>query len=380
LVRVRQLAISGYRSIKKLTIDLADVAIVLGPNGSGKTNLYRALQLLHRAAQGTLARGLLEEGGMPSALWAGSRERSRPMRIRLEVSFDELTYSLDLGLPVIDAAHSAFARDPEVKSESIDWNEGGARSTLLERRGSSAFIRDADGKKITFPFEIWSAESVLSQIVDPGRFPVPSVLRVELMSWRFYHGFRSDDAAPARHPQPGVRTPVLSHDGSDLAAAIQTIFEIGDRAALDRAVKEAFPGSKLVVVTDGDRFGLEMKMPGIGRRLRAVEFSDGMLRYLSLVAALLSPRPAPFLVLNEPETSIHPELWRPLAVLIAGASKQSQIFLTTHSRDLADQLDRKLGIAPIQLAKTGGETQIAGRADTGEESEDSSDEDPITDP
>ena len=85
------------------------------------------------------------------------------------------------------------------------------------------------------------------------------------------------------------------------------------------------------MVTDGNRFGLTMKMPGINRQLRAVEFSDGMLRYLSLVAALLSPRPAPFLVLNEPETSIHPELLKPLAELIARASHDSQVFLTTHS-------------------------------------------------
>lgn len=362
-VRVRELAISGYRSIKKLQLELGSVAVVLGPNGSGKTNLYRALLLMHRAAQGSLARALLDEGGMPSALWAGSRERSRPVRIRLEVTLDELSYALELGLPAMGTNQSAFARDPEVKSESVELLEKGASpATLLERRASSAFIRDAGGDRITFPFEIWPGESVLSQILDPGRFPIPSVLRIELMSWRFYHGFRTDDASPARHPQSGVRTPVLSHDGSDLAAAIQTIFEIGDRSALDRAVKEAFPGSKLFVVTDGDRFGLEMKMPGIGRRLRAVEFSDGMLRYLSLVAALLSPRPAPFLVLNEPETSLHPELFKPLAALIARASKQSQIFLTTHSKELSEQLDRKLGHAPIELAKIAGETQIAGAA------------------
>lgn len=365
-MRVRRLAISGYRSIKKLELELGPAVVVFGPNGSGKTNIYRALMLLHRAAQGTLARGLLDEGGMPSALWAGGRTSGRPSRIRLEVTLDELVYSLDLGLPQVtvgsnnDAAKSAFERDPEVKSESIEMLDGDTAITLLERRSSSAFIRDNDGNRITFPFDIWPGESVLAQIVDPGRFPIPSILRVEFLAWRFYHGFRTDDAAPSRHPQPGVRTPVLAHDGSDLAAAIQTIFEIGDRPALDRAVKEAFPESKLYVVTDGDRFGLEMKMPGIGRRLRAVEFSDGMLRYLSLVGALLSPRPTPFLVLNEPETSIHPELFKPLASLIARASKQSQIFLTTHSRELAEHLDRQLGIVPLALQKVGGETLLEG--------------------
>lgn len=363
-MRVVELSIAGYRSIRKLRLPLEQVTVIVGANGAGKTNLYRALQLVHRAAQGTLARTLLDEGGMPSALWAGARDRKRPMRLRLELKLDELSYSLELGLPMTEG--TAFDRDPEVKSESIELQDAGSNITLLERRGGSAFIRDGEGERITFPFQLWSGESVLSQIIDPGRFPIPSLLRVELNSWRFFHAFRSDDAAPARHPQPGIRTPVLAHDGSDLAAAIQTIFEIGDRTALDRAVKEAFPGSKLFVVTDGDRFGLEMKSPGIVRRLRALEFSDGMLRYLSLVAALLSPRPAPFLVLNEPETSIHPELLKPLAALVARASSTSQIFLTTHSRELAEQLDRKLGIIPIELFKVGGETRLGLPNDTEE--------------
>ena len=61
-------------------------------------------------------------------------------------------------------------------------------------------------------------------------------------------------------------------------------------------------------------------MPGILRPLEARELSDGTLRYLCLIAALLSPRPATLLALNEPEMSLHPELMQPLAELIVLAS------------------------------------------------------------
>lgn len=62
---------------------------------------------------------------------------------------------------------------------------------------------------------------------------------------RFYDHFRSDKDAPARLPQLGTRTPVLSQDGHDLAAALQTIIEIGDSQALVETIEDAFPGTKL---------------------------------------------------------------------------------------------------------------------------------------
>ena len=67
------------------------------------------------------------------------------------------------------------------------------------------------------------------------------MLRQEILQWRFYHHFRTDAESPIRQPQVGVRTPVLSHDGRDLAAAIQTILEIG-REDFVQHVNAAFPG------------------------------------------------------------------------------------------------------------------------------------------
>jgi predicted ATPase len=59
--------------------------------------------------------------------------------------------------------------------------------------------------------------------------------------------------------------------------------------------------------------------------------SDGALRYLLLTAALLTPRPPTLLVLNEPETSLHPDLSPALARLIASASPHSQLIVVTHT-------------------------------------------------
>jgi hypothetical protein len=76
---------------------------------------------------------------------------------------------------------------------------------------------------------------MLSVMADPERAPELLRLRAEVRSWRFYDHFRADSESAVRQIQLGTRTPVLAHDGRDVAAAIQTIIEIGDRTALDRA-------------------------------------------------------------------------------------------------------------------------------------------------
>ena len=67
MMSIQKLIVEGYRSIRKLRLLLGTVNVIVGANATGKTNLYRALQLLSAAAGGRLARTLAEEGGMPSA-------------------------------------------------------------------------------------------------------------------------------------------------------------------------------------------------------------------------------------------------------------------------------------------------------------------------
>jgi len=160
---------------------------------------------------------------------------------------------------------------------------------------------------------------------------------------------------------------VLAHDGSDLAAALQTIVAGGRAGALDEAIDNAFPGSRVEVQVGADgRFSLQLRQPGLLRPLGAAELSDGTLRYLLLVAALLTPRPADLVVFNEPETSLHPDLLEPLGALIAAVSGRSQIIVVSHSGDLiraiaraAAKLRRDVGM--VELENRNGETVIPGQ-------------------
>ncbi len=373
---IRELRIKGYRSIRDFYYRMSNVNVVVGPNGSGKTNLYRALHLLHAAADGRFARAVAEEGGMSSMTWAGPRKKG-PVRVTLAVTFDEMAYEMTFGLT---PQPTMFMLDPNIKAEKVWLSQGRRRVLVLERANTTAFARDADGDKESFPLAISPSESALSEIREPGRFPELARLRQELLGWRFYHQFRTDPAAPVRQPQIGFRTFALSSDGADLAAAFRTISEIGDRDAKLKAIADAFPGAQLIVGGEGQRFTFGLHMPGFQRPFSQSELSDGTLHYLCLTAALLSPRPPALLALNEPESSIHPDLYPALARLIAKASESSQLWVTTHSGALGSMLEAATGATPITLKKVHGETRIHGYGIVGpldDEDEEEAEEDEV---
>src|SRR6476469_1520048 len=106
-----------------------------------------------------------------------------------------------------------------------------------------------------------------------------------------------------------------------------------------------------------------MRQPGLLRPLRAAELSDGTLRYLLWVAALLTPRPPELFVLNEPETSLHPELLEPLAQLVVDVAEQTRMVVVTHSAVLLDALDRlgnRTRPTRLELGKANGQTVLIG--------------------
>ena len=369
---IREIHVTGYRSVRSLRLHLSQINVLTGANATGKTNLYNSVFLLAKAAAGGFAQVIAEEGGMPSVLWAGARKsrsmgtiRMEGVRMSLGIKTDTFSYELVCGLPKQSSGEkSAFSLDPEVKEERV-WMDAphGLKVTFFERSPKGAWILDNDERLADYSGELLPTESVLSQLREPHLYPELSSLRAEMSRWRFYHHFRTDAESPLRHPQVGVRTPVLAHDGRDLAAALQTINEVGQSQDLHEAIRQAFPGASLEIEHDEDNgmFAVLLRMPGLRRPLRARELSDGTLRYLCLLAALLSPHPPSLLALNEPETSLHPDLLEPLAKQLVNAAKYSQLWVVTHSQRLAELVEKFSGEAPISLEINGGETRVIGQ-------------------
>ncbi|WP_037365654.1 AAA family ATPase [Nakamurella lactea] len=375
---IRTLAVSGYRSLRDLVVPLGPLTVITGANGSGKSSLYRALRLLADCSQGAVIGSLAREGGLQSALWAGPATlgaarrgapvqgtvRSGPVSLRMGFGADDFSYLVDLGLPT--PSESAFALDPTIKREVVFAGPVmRPAATLVRRTRQVVETAEAGRGWQLLTDQLAGHRSMLAEIADPERAPELFALREQIRSWRFYDGFRTDAAAPARRPRVGTRTPVLADDGADLAAAVQTIDETG-RRDLATAVADAFDGATLRVSVSDGVFDVALQQPGMLRPLRSAELSDGTLRYLLWMTALLTVDPPRLMVLNEPETSLHPDLLPPLGRLIAQAARRTQVLVVSHSRVLIDQLGaRALDDEPepsdprqIELVKDLGETKV----------------------
>jgi len=306
------LAIENYRSLRSIVVPLGKLNVIKGVNGSGKSNLYKALRLLADTAGGGIVSSLAREGGLKSTFWAGPEKLSREMRtgrvpvqgtarkeaVRLKLGFsgEDFGYCITMGLPA--PSQSEFALDPEIKRECI-WSGPVCKPerVLVDRSGPSVRARTEKGWQ-TLADGLGLFETIFVQIADPNNAPEVLLLRETIRSWRFYDQLRTDADAPSRIPKLGTRTPVLGHDGGDLAAAIQTIIEVGDVDAVTEAINFAFPGASLNIATQPDgRFAIEFHQNGLLRPLSGAELSGGTLRYLLWLVALLTPRPPSMMVL-----------------------------------------------------------------------------------
>ncbi len=357
------LAVAGYRSLRDVIVPLGPLTVVTGPNGSGKSNLYRALRLLASAARGELVGAVAREGGLPSLLWAGPESggtqgtvRKGPVAVRLGFASDELGYLVDLGIPQAERG-DPFARDPEIKREQVFAGTVAKPSTLLiDRTRQNTRVRE--GAWTNLDQKLAPYESIVTDLADGDTAPELLGLRRMMSGWRFYDHFRVDADAPARRPQVGTRSHTLAHDGSNLAAVWATVVQAGFGADLDRAVDEAFPGSRVRVESSDGLFRLTLQQPGLLRPLETAELSDGTLRYLLLCAALLPARPAPLIVLNEPESSLHIALLPALARLVVRAAERTQVIVVSHAPALVDGVGER---ARIELTSGPAGTDVAGQ-------------------
>jgi predicted ATPase len=377
---IRTVAVQGYRSLRDLVLPLGQLSLITGANGSGKSSVYRSLRLLADAAQNAVVASLAAEGGLPATFWAGPETIARSVRLgeyeveplakrgvaslKLGFGADEYSYSIDLGYPppLPPPFKTIFKLDPHIKRECI-WHGPFYRkaAALVDRRNNFAWLSTTkDEEPVMLTQHLSDSDSMLSTIADPQRAPEMVEVREAVRGWRFYDGFRTDAASPARLAQIGTFSPVLHHDGSNLAAALQTIVEIRVDEALKTTIEDAFPGSQLCVEAQNGRFELQLQQHGLLRPLAASELSDGTLRYLLWAAALLSPRPPQLMVLNEPETSLHPDLLPALARLILAAAEQTQIIVVSHASQLIGVLSAASSCTRLHLVKELGETTLEG--------------------
>ena len=350
-MKILQLDIEGFRSLKKVSWRPGDLNVVIGPNGSGKSNLLRVLELVSVAAQGGLAKHVQRSGGMDALVWDGKAEEIAlgvvTSSVREAPPTSELVYTLNLARL---GDTSAYTIPSESLLPASDLGNGRAKLEYMCRAGTAGRINDrldkARGKirihdKVEV-VEIKEDQALLALAGSPAT-GVDTVLRFcqQLCGWSIYNDVRVDQRAAVRQAVVTRMEKRVDADGQNLINVLHTLYA-GDRGfkqEINAAMRAAFGDDfdELIFPPAADqRVQLRVRWKTLSREQSAADLSDGTLRFLFLLAVLANPSPSPLIAIDEPETGLHPTMQAIVAEYAVEASKRAQIILTTHSAQFLD--------------------------------------------
>lgn len=323
------LQLSGYKRIRDLKLEMRPLMVLIGANGAGKTSLMEALELISLSAQGKLADGLSAFGGPD-----GIATRVEP---RGDISFgiqatlaDGASWRYDLAL------HPGKGGGFSIPNEELTLT-GSVPATHIQSRLDKIRYLDPESGAMVEPS--WSQnphETSLAQV--PKQFRRPEEFRAYLASSLRYHTLDIGNRSPIRTPQKLRPAPLPGANGEDLVSYLHFLREEHPHnyeSLLDtlHVAFKSFEGLGYPSVAAG-MFVLTWRDSTLSAPLYQGEFSEGLLRFIWLVALLHSPYLPNITMIDEPEVSIHPDLLNLLVDLFREAAQRTQLVVATHSERL----------------------------------------------
>jgi predicted ATPase len=338
--RFQDLAIQGFRRLNDVRLNLRDLSVIIGANGTGKTSILDVLSLLANSAHGKLSESLSDLSGLNNIL---TYDRSD---------------SLHLGMSMTVPGHKPLEYSLTLKPQGVAYTISEERLIQLRPGHLQPFMHiDSYGTDIRY-YEVttkkltnlvqpnWAhnpLETSLYQV--PKMFQQPEDFRNRLSSSTFYHVLNVDPRSPVRLPQPMQPASLPGRNGEELVSCLFYLRETErDRFdAIEDALRAAFPRFDRLdfpPVAAGT-LGLAWRETGFSKPLYMHQLSEGTLRFLWLATLLQSPGLTALTLLDEPEVSLHPELLSLLADMLREASSRTQIVIATHSDRLIRFLQPK---------------------------------------
>ncbi|MEE4254703.1 MAG: AAA family ATPase [Desulfuromusa sp.] len=356
-MKIKQLDIEGFRSLRNVSWVPGDLNVIIGPNGTGKSNLLRLMELISVSAQGKLGKYIQSLGGMDPIVWDGT---ATSIKFALESipeggELGPEHYELELARLGTGSSYKV-EKELLINSHKLRKNTEKKTFKLLERFSKTAVIFDETERTFTTPEEfVPEEESLLSIASGPfiNNHYIPPFQR-ELASIAVYHDLHTNKDASVRQPAISRMEKRVDPDGQNLISVMHTLYT-GDRnfkKDINTAMRAAFGNDfeELVFPPASDqRIQMRIRWKSLKREQSAAELSDGTLRFLFLLTVLASPSPAPVIAIDEPETGLHPSMLPLVAEYAIDASTRSQVILTTHSPQF---LDAFVGTQPTTTVAT----------------------------
>lgn len=316
--RIKRITIKNYRSITDLTVEMPDLMVLVGENGSGKSNFVDALRFLSDAMR-NLSDAVTKRGGIGRIRRWSSQGRPYDVTINVEMEIDDTRYAYGFTLG------SEKRNEYRIKRE---FAEKKSRTILEFEKGS---------------WKVTPNELKLGIPNDNLTLPLLTDYENFSLIYRFLQEMNFCTIFPnaLREPQkPDNPTPLNEH-GSNFASALREIDRNFPTIKEDMIeyLSHVVPGTtNFRVMQVGTYLVVRLKHED-GSEFDLYQESDGTLRVLGLLLALYQQPIPSLLAVEEPELTIHPGALALLCGVIEEAAVRQQVIVTTHSPDLIARFD-----------------------------------------
>jgi len=325
-------------------VELTPLNVLIGPNGSGKSNLIEALELLH-ATPTAFASAIRDGGTVRDWLWKGegaNGSASIEALINGSRPIPDLRYRLSF------AASGQRTEVTDEVIENIEKTTSSERDVFFYYRFQAGRpvinVRGAGQRRPTERHlerqSLIPDESVLSQRKDPDQYPELTWIGQQFARIQLFRDWSFGRYAQLRLPQrPDLPNEVLLSDSRNLGLILNRLERTDAGPELNRLLVRFLPRyQRFSTGIDSNGVQLYLHEQGLKQAVPATRLSDGTIRFLAMLALLLSPDPPPLICMEEPELGLHPDAMSLLADLMVEASARTQLIVTTHSDALVSAL------------------------------------------
>ena len=299
---LRKVKIEGFKSIEKAELMLGDLNVVIGANGSGKSNLIGVFRLLERVLSHNLQVYVASE---PDRFLHHGR-RVTPA-LSLDFAFDQNAYGFKL-----KAVQDTLIFETESVEYSGYWNYGE-------------------------PLAVGHKESKLEAAAESYKNKIPRFVFPIVRNLVVYHFHDTSDSSPAKQTSNLDDNRFFRPDAANLPAYLYWLQEKHPTQFrhIEEHVRLVAPFFERFVLAPSrlneNKIKLEWRQRGSDAYFDAYSLSDGTLRFICLATLLLQPTPPALILLDEPELGLHPFAIRILAEMLEAAAKRVQVLLATQS-------------------------------------------------
>ena len=356
---ITSLSIHNYKSLRNVHLDdIPPFCVLVGANASGKSNFADALDFLSLVFRDGLAHAVRTKGGYENICFRRARRSKAGLEFDVSIQYSEPSGKRGAATKYEVKYTFAFKATSEKIAADYVVTKEELTLTLQRRRPSTMrLVRDADGH--------FSTDASAATLKAFGIPPDPSWFRDILkrgpssedelaLSRTYIRGFtavrdllgscRVYQISPHMARQTGVpeRSPELGPHGENLPAAVDYL-KRNEHAAFQELLahlKHTVPAMEKLETeyVETKQLGLFFKEEGVGRRWFSQDVSDGTLQTVCIFFPLLDSRVS-IAVIEEPENSIHPWILKHFVNACKLASEEKQVFITTHSPVVLDEVD-----------------------------------------